>query len=134
VAAGAAARDLHLVWLGRSSAEVPAATTLLVDLDSGTVSVGDRAGTADLEAPDASTLDQAWRTARLMTSYVDEAAVLPASTAVPSLVRLPDTSSDLADLADEQAVLRRWSQSAGLRAQIGLGADGVVTLDLREDG
>ena len=29
---------------------------------------------------------------------------------------------------------RRWRQSSGLRAQIGAGVDGVVTIDLREDG
>ena len=31
-------------------------------------------------------------------------------------------------------MLRRWHQSSGLRAQIGRGVDGTVTVDLREDG
>ena len=35
-----------------------------------------------------------------MTGYVDEAAVLPASTAIPSVVRLPEVSSDFSDLDD----------------------------------
>lgn len=134
VAAGAAARRLHLVWLGRQAHEVPAATDLLVDLSAGMVGLGDRGGVRPLETVDGMSLDHAWRTARAMTAYVDEAAVLPASTAIPAVVRLPDLSSDLEDLDDVEAVLRRWSQSAGLRAQIGSGLDGVVTVDLREDG
>ena len=69
-----------------------------------------------------------------MTGYVDEAAVLPPSTAIPAVVRLPEVSSDFEDLDDTVAVLRRWYQSSGLRAQIGAGVDGAVTIDLREDG
>jgi S-DNA-T family DNA segregation ATPase FtsK/SpoIIIE len=134
VAATALERNLHLVWLGRSATEVPASTGLLVDLDKGSVGIRDRGGISDIETPDQVTLDHAWRSARSMTGYVDEAAVLPASTAIPSIVRLPEVSTDFEDLDDVKAVLRRWSQSSGLRAQIGLGVDGVVTIDLREDG
>jgi len=137
VAASAGGRRLHLVWLGRSADEVPAATTLLIDLteaSGGTVNLSDRRGVATIDRVDAVSLDHAWRTARLMTGYVDEAAVLPASTAIPALVRLSDVSPDFTDLDDSDAVIRRWAQSTGLRAQIGAGVDGVVTLDLREDG
>ena len=134
VAASAAQHGLHLVWLGSRAHEVPAATSLLVDLVTGRVGVGDRAGQSELSSPDAMSLDHAWRTARSMTAYVDEAAVLPASTAIPAVVRLPEVSSDFDDLDDVDAVLGRWSQSTGLRAQIGAGLDGVVTIDLREDG
>ncbi len=139
VAASAGDRQLHLVWLGRSAAEVPAATSLLIDLTPGTAAGGtlnlsDRRGVASIDTIDGESLDHAWRTARLMTGYVDEAAVLPASTAIPALVRLSDVSPDFTDLDDSDAVIRRWSQSTGLRAQIGSGVDGVVTLDLREDG
>ncbi|HXH79860.1 FtsK/SpoIIIE domain-containing protein [Nocardioides sp.] len=137
IAASATDRQLHLVWLGRSAAEVPAATTLLIDLSTspgGTVNLSDRRGVATIDLADRVTLEHAWRTARLMTAYVDEAAVLPASTAIPAHVRLSDVSPDFSDLDDADAVIRRWSQSTGLRAQIGAGVDGVVTLDLREDG
>ncbi|GAA5154456.1 FtsK/SpoIIIE domain-containing protein [Nocardioides marinquilinus] len=134
VAQVAAERGLHLVWLGRDAAEVPAATSLRVDLDTGEVGIADRRGICHIDTADAVTLDFAWRTARLMTAYVDEAAVLPPSTAIPSLVRLPEVSSDFEDLDDVAAVAARWQQSSGLRAQIGAGVDGVVTLDLREDG
>lgn len=134
VAGVAADRGLHLVWLGRDAAEVPAATSLLVDLATGRVGVADRGGLSHLEIPDAASLDFAWRAARLMTAYVDEAAVLPPSTAIPAVVRLPEVSGDVEDLDDVDAVTRRWLQSSGLRAQIGSGVDGVVTVDLREDG
>lgn len=134
VAAGAAERGLHLVWLGREASQVPAATSLLVDLDTGRVGKADRMGITRIDTADGVTLDHAWRAARLMTGYVDEAAVLPPSTAIPSVVRLPEVSSDFEDLDDDAAVGRRWLQSSGLRAQIGLGIDGVTTIDLREDG
>lgn len=134
VAAVAEERNLHLVWLGRSRAEVPAATSLLVDLHNGDVGRADRMGIAKLAVPDGVTLDHAWRAARLMTGYVDEAAVLPPSSAIPAVVRLPEVCSDFEDLDDAEAVGRRWRQSNGLRAQIGAGVDGVVTIDLREDG
>ncbi|WP_209020456.1 FtsK/SpoIIIE domain-containing protein [Nocardioides sp. 1609] len=134
VAAVAGERGLRLVWLGRDASAVPAATSLLIDLESGRVGKADRMGITRVEHPDHVTLDQAWRSARLMTGYVDEAAVLPPSTAIPSVVRLPEVASDFEDLDDVTAVTRRWGQSNGLRAQIGSGIDGVTTIDLREDG
>ncbi len=134
VALAAAERGVHLLWLGRKTAEVPAATGLLVDLDAGRVGIRDRMGIAQLEEQDGVSLDHAWRHARSVTAYVDEAAVLPPSTAIPSIVRLPEVSSDLEDLDEPRTVLRRWHQASGLRAQIGRGADGTVTVDLREDG
>ncbi len=134
IASVAAERNLHLVWLGESSACVPAATSLLVDLKEGMLSVRDRGARSRVDLLDAVSLDECWRAARSMTGYVDEAAIQPASTAVPALVRLPEVSSDFEDLDDFDAVLQRWHQSTGLRAQIGTGVDGVVTIDLREDG
>lgn len=134
VAAVAPERGIHLVWLGRRASEVPAATSLRIDLATGEVGKADRQGIAHLETPDAVSLDGAWRAARLMTAYVDEAAVLPPSTAIPNVVRLPELSADFEDLDDVAAVARRWQQSSGLRAQIGSGVDGVTTIDLREDG
>ncbi len=134
VAAVALERGLHLVWLGRDADQVPAATSLLVDLVTGRVGKADRQGIAHIDTPDGVTLDHAWRTARLMTGYVDEAAVLPPSTALPELVRLPEVCPDVEDLDDAGAVLSRWAVSSGLRAQIGAGVDGTVTVDLREDG
>lgn len=134
VAGIAAERGLHLLWLGRTRAEVPAATSLLVDLADRSVNIGDRGGVSDIDAADEISLPHAWRSARTMTAYVDEAAVLPASTAVPGMVRLPEVSGDLTELDDADAVLARWRASRGLRAQIGAGVDGTVTVDLREDG
>ena len=134
VAQAAAERGVHLLWLGRKTAEVPAATGLLVDLEAGRVGIRDRMGIAQLDVQDGVSLDHAWRHARSVTAYVDEAAVLPPSTAIPSIVRLPEVSSDLEDLDEPRTVLRRWQQASGLRAQIGRGVDGTVTVDLREDG
>ncbi|HRW19214.1 MAG TPA: FtsK/SpoIIIE domain-containing protein [Dermatophilaceae bacterium] len=98
------------------------------------LSARDRGGRQALETVDGIPLSQAWRTARMLTSKVDEAAVLPPDTALPTTVRLTDLSPDLAHPDDVDGVLHRWATGTGLRAQIGAGIDGVVTLDLREDG
>ncbi|QIM21645.1 FHA domain-containing protein [Phycicoccus sp. HDW14] len=133
-AAVAVERRLHLVFLGDDASTVPASTDLLLDLTDRHLSVRDRGGRSELDTTDALALGDAWRAARLVTGRVDEAAVLPADSALPARVRLPDLMADLADLDDTEAVIGRWGSSTGLRAQVGAGVDGVVTLDLREDG
>ncbi|RKH78290.1 hypothetical protein D7Y13_43845, partial [Corallococcus praedator] len=49
-------------------------------------------------------------------------------------VRLTELGTDLTDLDDETQITGRWQTCRGLRGQIGVGIDGVVSLDLREDG
>lgn len=135
-AAARAARErrLHLVVLGEDARSVPASTELLLDLGARSLARRDRTGANPLDTTDALSLGDAWRAARLVTGRVDEAALLPADSALPALVRLPEVVPDLADLDDVAAVIGRWGSSTGLRAQVGTGVDGVVTLDLREDG
>ncbi len=139
VAAVAAQRRLRLVWLGSGPERVPAGTDVLVDLEASVLALRGRGGLHPLSTVDSLSLGTAWRAARGMTGYTDEAAVLPADTALPEVVRLPELAPDLRDIehrdADQPAVvLERWAGRRGLRAQIGLGMDGTVTLDLRDDG
>ena len=49
-------------------------------------------------------------------------------------MRLPDVAPTSRTSTTSTPCSRRWSQSRGLRAQIGAGVDGIVTIDLREDG
>ncbi|WP_205856682.1 FtsK/SpoIIIE domain-containing protein, partial [Phytoactinopolyspora endophytica] len=143
---------VHLLWIGSDPDRVPSSTGVLADLTDTTgkgvrepstlangqgvavVAHRDRGGLAPLTSVDMLDLAPAWNTARLMTSYRDDAAVALADTALPDAVRLPDLGSDLSDADDADAVLQRWAASRGLRAQLGAGADGVVTIDLRDDG
>lgn len=134
VAAAAAERGVHLLWVGRDAARVPSATDVLLDLDAGLVRRRDRGGDDVVEVVDELDLAGAWHTARTLTAFRDEAAVVPPDSALPGAVRLPEVGSDLRDPDDAGAVLDRWASAAGLRAQLGAGADGVVTIDLREDG
>ena len=127
-------RRLRVLWLGERIEEVPAATGLVVDLTDSAVKVRDRGGVAELTSVDELDLAGAWRTARALSGYQDEAATVAAEALVPQQVRLPELAADLASLDDVDAVLTRWSAGRGLRAQLGAGADGVVTIDLREDG
>ncbi len=137
---------LYFVWLGESVASVPAHTDQVVDLTSSLqpnsparsaacVGTRDRGGIRVLSGVDALELADAWRLARTMHPYTDESAVRPADTALPESVRLPDVATDLADPDDMAAIRQRWAaRRTGLRAQLGAGIDGVVSLDLREDG
>ncbi|MTV23947.1 FHA domain-containing protein [Nitriliruptoraceae bacterium ZYF776] len=147
IASVAAGRRLHLVWLGADPDRVPASTDLLVDLTASVpielsppteheavVAVRDRGGVAVLRRADRLALTDAWHLARGLAGCTDEAAVLPADTALPEQVRLPELTADLVDLDDAAAVAERWSSSRGLKAVIGAGVDGAVALDLREDG
>ena len=134
VAALAAERRLHLVWLGDQLSEVPAATEAAVDTRALTVSRAARGGVDELTTLDQLDLAAAWRAARALGGYRDEAALVAGESSLPQQVRLPDLNADVADLDDAAALLQRWSTSTGLRAQLGMGADGVVSIDLREDG
>lgn len=134
VAAAAAERGVHLLWVGCDAARVPSATDVLLDLDARLVRRRDRGGDDVVDVVDELDLAGAWHTARTLTAFRDEAAVVPPDSALPGSVRLPEVGSDLRDPDDAAAVLDRWASAAGLRAQLGAGADGVVTIDLREDG
>jgi DNA segregation ATPase FtsK/SpoIIIE, S-DNA-T family len=146
---------LRLVWLGNDPHTVPAATSVVLDL-TGTVPADvaqaqaaaagieraavavlaqrDRAGVRRITAVDVATLPEAWHAARAMTTYTDEVALLPAETALPQTARLPEIVGDIDDPDSVDAVLSRWRSRRGLRAPLGMGADGVVTIDLRDDG
>jgi len=156
VAAIAASRRLRLLWLGSDPGEVPSGTDVMIDLTASVrakmteakmtrpgeqtprpvaqIARRDRAGVDLVTAVDLLDLGAAWKVARSMTDYTDEAAVLPPDTALPEMVRLPEVTGDLTDADDESPILERWTVSRGLRAQIGMGVDGPVTLDLRDDG
>ncbi len=149
--------QLHLIWLGRHPHRVPAATDVMVDLTASVaaplatadlaeatgeqprdpvavIAARDRAGVAVLTDADEVSLADAWHLARSLSGCSDEAAVLTADTTLPEQVRLSELAADLADPDDAAAVAERWASSRGLRATIGSGVDGAVTLDLREDG
>jgi DNA segregation ATPase FtsK/SpoIIIE, S-DNA-T family len=146
---------LRLIWLGTDPRTVPAATATVVDLTrtvpasvaraqaesagivieaAAVLARRGRGGADRLTAVDVATLEQAWRTARAMTAYTDEVALLPAETALPEMARLPEIVGDCDDPDAVDDVLARWRSRTGLRAPIGIGVDGVVTVDLRDDG
>lgn len=134
VASDAVERRLHLLWIGSDIETVPAATETAVDLRSRELKHRDRGGVEQLTTIEALDLTGVWRAARSLSGYRDEAAVLAAESMLPGQVRLPGLSGDLSDPDDIDRLLERWATSTGLRAQLGMGGEGVVTIDLREDG
>ena len=129
-----------IVWVGRSRHRAPAATGVLIDLiggdpaDGPAVLLRDRAGMAALDSVDALDLRTAWEWSRSLSGLRDVAAIIPPDNALPAAVRMNELGTDLTDLDDEHAILARWRRATGLRAAIGVGIDGLVSLDLREDG
>lgn len=134
VAAQAPHRRLHLLWLGPDIRQVPAATDVAVDLHENTVKYAARGGLAELTANESLDLTTAWKAARALSTCKDEAAVAAAESLLPQQVRLPGLAADLADADDVDHLIERWATATGLRAQLGAGADGVISIDLREDG
>lgn len=132
VAQAAGERQLHLLWLGARREQVPAATARVVDLTTSSLEHARRGGSDAITELEALDLATAWNTARSLAGYRDEAAVGAAEALLPPAVRLPDLTGCGSDDVDQ--VLERWSTSRGLRAQLGAGTDGAVTIDLREDG
>jgi DNA segregation ATPase FtsK/SpoIIIE, S-DNA-T family len=133
--AAATGMVLDLTWtVPANVARAEAASAGIVQEAAAVLARRDRAGVERVTAVDVVSVENAWRTARAMTAYTDEVAVLPADTAIPESTRLPEVISDVDDPDSVDAVLARWRSRKGLRAPIGFGVDGVVTVDLREDG
>ncbi|WP_029135380.1 FtsK/SpoIIIE domain-containing protein [Nakamurella lactea] len=129
-----------VIWLGAGRHHAPAATGVLLDLiggapaDGPSVLIRDRGGVLALDRVDGLDLTTSWEYARQLSAFRDVAATVAPDTALPGAVRFTELGSDLDDLDDATAICRRWAGSTGLRAQIGVGVDGLVSLDLREDG
>lgn len=134
VAAAGEQQRLHLLWMGERTEAVPAGTVTAVDLRRGQLLHRDRGGVEELTSTESLGITDVWRAARALSGYRDEAAVLAAESMLPGQVRLPGLSGDLSDPDDVERLLERWATSTGLRAQLGTGGEGVVTIDLREDG
>lgn len=134
IAAEAAPRRLHLVWIGPDIRQVPAATDVAVDLNDCSVKYAARGGVNELTHVEALDLTPTWKAARSLSRCKDEAAVAAAEALLPHQVRLPGLAADLTEIDDVDHLVERWASATGLRAQLGAGADGVVSIDLREDG
>lgn len=134
IAAEAAQRRLHLLWIGQDVRQVPAATDVAIDLRDSAVKYAARGGVDELTHLETLALTPTWKAARSLSTYKDEAAVASAEALLPHQVRLSGLAADLADIDDVDHLVERWASATGLRAQLGAGADGVVSIDLREDG
>ena len=134
--AGATTRPrVHVLWFGTAATSAPPSSGAVLTVDGEPcVALGDRGGVTPLTEVDPLDLATTWHIARTLNACRDDAALVPPESAMPDVVRLTDLGGDLRDPSDTDGVLARWSASRGLRAQLGVGADGVVTIDLREDG
>jgi DNA segregation ATPase FtsK/SpoIIIE, S-DNA-T family len=124
------------VWLGRDARNLPGQTGAIVEIDStrAVLTVTDVASgqtTAEVSA-EAVGLELAERTARLLAPMRDIGELARAGD-IPKRVGLLDLLDLLPPTAED--LERRWTAWRGdLSATIGVGADGVLNIDLRSEG
>jgi S-DNA-T family DNA segregation ATPase FtsK/SpoIIIE len=134
--ADAGDHGIAVLWLGRDSRNLPGQTGAIVDIEESRAvlrltDVATGAVTENVSA-DALPLELAGRTARLLAPIRD-IGELARSGDIPRRVGLLDLLDLLPPSA--QAIEARWSDWQGeLRATVGVGADGVMALDLRSEG
>ena len=124
---------VHLLWFTDSRAGVPGHCGAVLST-SGTLTdatwtrTGASVRGASLDQVQQDTVDEAsW----LLTGLRD-ASSRDRRAEVPSQVSLVDTLGMSAPTAE--LITQRWSGSTGLGAPLGIGVEGVVEVDLREDG
>lgn len=131
---------VSLLWLSDDARQVPHACNTTITAEPGlhTVTVASRAGSrlggVPVETVSAEAADAA---ARALAPLVDLSAGAPDEAALPTAVNLVDLLGGLDVLDNPTATIERWRESSAgrsLRAPLGLAADGVVSVDLREDG
>jgi S-DNA-T family DNA segregation ATPase FtsK/SpoIIIE len=124
------------VWLGRDARNLPSQTGAIVALEGerAVLSLTDVASghtTAQVSA-EAVSVELAERTARQLAPVRDVGELARAGD-IPKQVGLLELLDLLAPTAED--LEHRWAQWRGdLRASIGVGADGVVSFDLRAEG
>jgi len=124
------------LWLGRDTRNLPGQTGAIVEVDTGraVLSLTDVASgqtTADVSA-EAVSLELAERTARLLAPVRDISELARAGD-IPKRVGLLDLLGLLPPATE--TLERRWTGWHGdLRATVGVGADGMLSIDLRSEG
>jgi S-DNA-T family DNA segregation ATPase FtsK/SpoIIIE len=124
------------LWLGRDARNLPGQTGAIIEIDTGraVLSLTDVASgqtTAEVSA-EAVALKLAERTARLLAPVRDISELARAGD-IPKRVGLLDLLCLLPPTAED--LERRWTDWHGdLRATVGVGTDGVLSVDLRSEG
>jgi S-DNA-T family DNA segregation ATPase FtsK/SpoIIIE len=133
---GVADVGVSVVWLGREARDLPGQTGAIVELERGRavlaltdVASGQR--TEEVSA-DAMSLELADRSARMLAPVRDVSELARAGD-IPKRVALLELLELLPPTAEE--LKRRWAAWRGdLRSTVGVGADGILQLDLRSEG
>jgi DNA segregation ATPase FtsK/SpoIIIE, S-DNA-T family len=127
---------IAVLWLGRDARDLPGQTGAIVEVDTGRAVLSltdvESGQTTNEVSAEAVSLELAKRAARLLAPVRDigelaRAGDIPKRIGLLELLGLlPPTAEDLE---------RRWADWHGdLRATVGAGADGVLSLDLRSEG
>jgi S-DNA-T family DNA segregation ATPase FtsK/SpoIIIE len=124
------------LWLGGDARNLPGQTGAIIEIDTARAvlsltDVSSGQTTAEVSA-EAVSLELAERTARLLAPVRDISELARAGD-IPKRVGLLDLLDLLPPTAED--LERRWTDWHGdLRATVGVGADGVLSLDLRSEG
>ena len=131
-------KNLHKVYgivIATSEEQLPASCTVVVD-------VGEDAAATFFEPEKRRTvedviiggidLEYAVQRAHLLAEFEDPELVIPGA-GLPSLVRLPEITG-VGTPPTAQKIISTWQKSKGYSTDIGVGDQGVYTLDLVKDG
>ena len=131
-------KNLHKVYgivIATSEEQLPASCTVVVD-------VGEDAAATFFEPEKRRTvedviiggidLEYAVQRAHLLAEFEDPELVIPGA-GLPSLVRLPEITG-VGTPPTAQKIISTWQKSKGYSTEIGVGDQGVYTLDLVKDG
>ena len=127
---------IAVLWLGRDARNLPGQTGAIIEIDSARAvlsltDVSSGQTTAEVSA-EAVAFELAERTARLLAPVRDISELARAGD-IPKRVGLLDLLDLLPPTAED--LERRWTDWHGdLRATVGVGADGVLSIDLRSEG
>lgn len=127
---------IAVLWLGRDARNLPGQTGAIIDVDTGRAvlsltEVASGQTTTEVSA-EAVALGLAERTGRLLAPVRDISELARAGD-IPKRVGLLDLMDLLPPTAE--SLERRWRDWRGdLRATIGVGADGILSVDLRSEG
>ena len=131
-------KNLHKVYgivIATSEEQLPASCTVVVDVGEDTAATffePEKRRTVEDVIIGGIDLEYAVQRAHLLAEFEDPELVIPGA-GLPSLVRLPEITG-VGTPPTAQKIISTWQKSKGYSTEIGVGVQGVYTLDLVKDG
>ena len=123
------------IVIASSEEQLPASCTVVVTVDedaAATFYEPEKRRTVNDVIIGGIDLDYATKLARMLAEFDDPELIIPGA-GLPGLVRLPELTG-IGTPPTAQKIINTWQKSTGYSTEIGVGDQGVYTLDLVKDG